>query len=208
MSATIASTGSTGDKSDRASSRLLVHPEESINKIGHALAVLDPVFRRYTLEDERIKQVAKDLKYHKDPKVLQSMVICKQPRIGGEVPVHNDSTFLYTDPPSAVGAWVALEECTAQNGCLVSIFNIKTAWSRSNAIRHAYIRPVTTRKSADTYSHSYLDPTKLPGYIPDSSAPIKEGRHLYPSPVSRRTKRSGKMNRDGSRRQSLQAHWS
>jgi ectoine hydroxylase-related dioxygenase (phytanoyl-CoA dioxygenase family) len=53
--------------------------------------------------------------------VLQSMIICKQPRIGGVVPVHNDSTFLYTDPPSAVGCWVALEACTAENGCLVSL---------------------------------------------------------------------------------------
>ena len=35
------------------------------------------------------------------------------------VPCHNDSTFLYTDPPSAVGAWIALEDCTPANGCLV-----------------------------------------------------------------------------------------
>lgn len=40
------------------------------------------------------------------------MVICKQPKIGGEVPVHNDSTFLYTEPVSAVGFWFALEPCT------------------------------------------------------------------------------------------------
>jgi len=40
---------------------------------------------------------------------------------GGSVPIHNDSTFLYTDPVSAVGAWVALEECTPDNGCLVSL---------------------------------------------------------------------------------------
>ena len=26
--------------------------------------------------------------------------------------------FLYTDPPSAVGFWFALEECTRANGCL------------------------------------------------------------------------------------------
>lgn len=53
-----------------------------------------------------------------DPRVLQSMVICKQPEIGGAVPSHQDSTFLYTDPPSAVGFWYALEDCTQENGCL------------------------------------------------------------------------------------------
>ena len=29
-----------------------------------------------------------------------------------------DSTFLYTEPPSATGFWVALEEATIANGCL------------------------------------------------------------------------------------------
>ncbi|OCF38230.1 phytanoyl-CoA dioxygenase [Kwoniella heveanensis BCC8398] len=104
---------------DSSPSQLLVPPAQSINKIGHALAVLNPVFRKYTLENERMRQVAKDLGEQEDPRVLQSMVICKQPRIGGRaVPCHNDSTFLYTDPPSAIGAWIALEECTPQNGCL------------------------------------------------------------------------------------------
>ena len=54
----------------------------------------------------------------RDPRVLQSMVICKQPEIGGRVPPHQDSTFLYTRPPSAVGFWIALEDATAENGCL------------------------------------------------------------------------------------------
>ena len=46
------------------------------------------------------------------------MIICKQPEIGGAVPAHQDSTFLYTDPPSAVGFWYALEDATVENGCL------------------------------------------------------------------------------------------
>jgi hypothetical protein len=46
------------------------------------------------------------------------MTICKQPEIGGAVPPHQDSTFLYTEPPSAVGFWYALEDATEVNGCL------------------------------------------------------------------------------------------
>jgi ectoine hydroxylase-related dioxygenase (phytanoyl-CoA dioxygenase family) len=46
------------------------------------------------------------------------MVICKQREIGGAVPPHQDSTFLYTNPPSAVGFWYALEDATLENGCL------------------------------------------------------------------------------------------
>ncbi|EIW72106.1 hypothetical protein TREMEDRAFT_70626 [Tremella mesenterica DSM 1558] len=111
-------TSSLSPATQTSPAKLLVPPERSINKIGHALAPLNPVFRRHTLECAKISQLAIDLGEHDDPRVLQSMIICKQPRIGGPVPTHNDSTFLYTDPPSAVGAWVALEECTTQNGCL------------------------------------------------------------------------------------------
>ena len=42
----------------------------------------------------------------------------QQPKIGGEVRPHQDSTFLATDPPSVVGLWWALEDATKQNGCL------------------------------------------------------------------------------------------
>ncbi|KAG8836146.1 hypothetical protein FRC20_007122 [Serendipita sp. 405] len=92
--------------------------ERAVNKIGHALHELDPVFRDVTLNNPRLKAIAKDLHFHSNPLVLQSMVICKQPEIGGKVPEHNDSTFLYTSPPSALGFWFALEACTELNGAL------------------------------------------------------------------------------------------
>lgn len=47
------------------------------------------------------------------------MLIFKHKSVGGAVPAHQDGTFLYTDPPSAVGLWFALEDCTPDNGCLV-----------------------------------------------------------------------------------------
>ncbi|KAG9119901.1 hypothetical protein FRC07_004852 [Ceratobasidium sp. 392] len=70
--------------------------EKSVNKIGHArrlvgLHELDSVFRKFTMRNEKLKQLARDLAFHQDPEVLQSMVICKQPEIGGKVPEHNDS---------------------------------------------------------------------------------------------------------------------
>ncbi|KAG8767478.1 hypothetical protein FRC15_005663 [Serendipita sp. 397] len=109
---------------------------ESLRSPGHpssALHELDPVFRDVTLNNPRLKAIAKDLHFHSNPLVLQSMVICKQPEIGGKgrhlsvsgnrsslliVPEHNDSTFLYTSPPSALGFWFALEACTELNGAL------------------------------------------------------------------------------------------
>ncbi|KAH8828394.1 phytanoyl-CoA dioxygenase [Flagelloscypha sp. PMI_526] len=93
------------------------HPKDkAVNKIGHALHELDPEFQKVTLKNEDVKNLVRDIGMHKDPVALQSMVICKQPEIGGEVGPHNDS--FYTDPPTALGLWFALEECTASNGAL------------------------------------------------------------------------------------------
>ncbi|KAH8893381.1 phytanoyl-CoA dioxygenase [Thozetella sp. PMI_491] len=96
--------------------------ERAVNKIGHYLHALSPPFASLldsTRTDLRGQPaaVARDLGF-RDPRCLQSMVICKQPEIGGAVPPHQDSTFLYTDPPSAVGFWYALEDATLENGCL------------------------------------------------------------------------------------------
>ncbi|KAK4191432.1 hypothetical protein QBC35DRAFT_487181 [Podospora australis] len=97
---------------------LLKPKEKAVNKIGHYLHVLSPPFSAlFDSSSPRPADVAKSLGF-RDARCLQSMVICKQPEIGGAVPPHQDSTFLYTDPPSAVGFWYALEDATLENGCL------------------------------------------------------------------------------------------
>ena len=52
---------------------------------------------------------------------MQSMYIFKQPRIGGAVNCHQDSTYFVTDPLSVIGLWFALEDATVENGCLWGI---------------------------------------------------------------------------------------
>ncbi|KAI4263571.1 MAG: hypothetical protein L6R42_001285 [Xanthoria sp. 1 TBL-2021] len=104
------------DAFDATTGALLKPKHRAINKIGHYLHVLNPAFRNSTLTLFNAG-IARSLGF-RDPRVLQSMVICKQPEIGGRVPPHQDSTFLYTNPPSAVGFWIALEDATAENGCL------------------------------------------------------------------------------------------
>ena len=90
----------------------LIKPKHrAINKIGHYLHELSPPFRKVTFTKLN-EEIARAVGF-KDPRVLQSMIICKQPEIGGRVLPHQDSTFLYTNPPSALGFWIALEDCTA-----------------------------------------------------------------------------------------------
>ena len=64
------------------------------------------------------------------------MVICKQPEIGGRVPPHQDSTFLYTNPPSAVGFWIALEDASVGNGCL----SFARGSHRRTPVRERFVR--------------------------------------------------------------------
>jgi phytanoyl-CoA hydroxylase len=108
--------------------------EQSINKIGHALHDLDPVFDRFS-RTPKLRALITDLGVT-EPRLLQSMYIFKQPRIGGEVTCHQDSTFLYTEPMDIVGLWFALEDATIENGCLWAIpgghkAGLKSRWVRA-----------------------------------------------------------------------------
>lgn len=102
-----------------ASGELLRPPTESVNKIGHALHDLDPVFDEFS-RSAKLAKVAQQIGYQ-DPLLLQSMYIFKSPGIGGEVNCHQDSTFIYTDPLSCTGFWVALEDATVENGCMYAL---------------------------------------------------------------------------------------
>ena len=87
-----------------------------VNKIGHALHDLDDKFIAFS-KNEQLDQIARAVGFQ-DPLLLQSMYIFKQPKIGGEVVCHQDSTFLITEPESTVGFWFALEDANKDNGCL------------------------------------------------------------------------------------------
>lgn len=90
--------------------------EKSINKIGHALHDLDPLFQQFSYNSS-FGGILRDLG-QQESLLAQSMYIFKQPKIGGEVVCHQDSTFLYTEPMSVIGLWFALEDATLENGCL------------------------------------------------------------------------------------------
>ena len=90
--------------------------ELSINKIGHAMHDLDPVFERFS-RDPRLHDLALELGLA-EPRIYQSMYIFKQPRIGGEVRWHQDATYFDTEPVSVTTLWFALERADRSNGCL------------------------------------------------------------------------------------------
>jgi phytanoyl-CoA hydroxylase len=109
--------------------------EQSINKIGHALHDLDPIFSEFSRTPD-IRNLVSDLGIER-PLLLQGMYIFKQPKIGGEVTAHQDSTFLYTEPQDIAGLWFALEDATIENGCLWALPGGHQLGLRSRWVRNA-----------------------------------------------------------------------
>jgi phytanoyl-CoA hydroxylase len=91
-------------------------PREAVNKIGHAMHDLDPVFDAF-FRDPRLAVVAAGIGIEQ-PLLWQSQVIFKPPGIGGEVRWHQDASFFDTTPQTVTTFWFALEDATRDNGCL------------------------------------------------------------------------------------------
>lgn len=123
----------------------------AINKIGHAMHDLDPVFSDFSRQP-RLAALAKDL--FRDPLLLQSMYIFKQPGIGGEISWHQDCTYLYTEPLSCIGFWFALEDANSSNGGMLAI-----PGAHKGPLRQRF-----RRLPDDSLVTETLDETPFPGH--------------------------------------------
>ena len=63
------------------------------------------------------QQILRSLGYQ-DPRVTQSLIITKALEVSPRVVPHQDRCSNFTDPPSNVTFWCALQDATADNGCL------------------------------------------------------------------------------------------
>jgi phytanoyl-CoA hydroxylase len=158
----------------------------ALNKIGHALHDLDPVFDRVS-HQPRFAELARAVGF-RQPLLLQSMYLFKQPHIGAEVGWHQDATYLYTEPSTVTGFWIALDDADRDNGCLM-------------ALPGAHRGPLRQRfhRRNDEFVTSVLDGTPWPevepaaleakrgalvvlhGRLPHASAPNRSARsrHAY-----------------------------
>lgn len=143
-----------------ADGRLLRDPRTSLNKIGHALHDLDPVFERFSRAPD-LARVARDLGVKK-PLLLQSMYIFKHPGIGGEVGCHQDATFLYTEPSTVLGLWFALEDATIENGCLWAIPGGHLEGLRSRFVRDENDAVRTIMLNPKPFENDRLVPLEAP----------------------------------------------
>jgi phytanoyl-CoA hydroxylase len=144
-----------------------VPDEFSLNKVGHALAVQHPTFRKYTF-DNRVRELCWQLGFQK-PAVAQSMYMFKNPGVGDGVSSHQDASYLHTEPSSVVGFWIALEDATLENGCLKFIRG-----SHKNGIHRRFVRNT--------------DPSSSELLVYDKPAPVYQMSNFTAMPV-----KSGKL---------------
>ena len=167
------------------SGALQIPKEQAINKIGHALHDLDPTFQAFSYQG-RLAVLAEQLGLV-DPLLLQSMLIFKQPSIGGEVSWHQDGSFLYTVPQSVTGFWFALEEATLENGCLWALPGEHTRGLRSRFRRIDGRLQTEALPDAPDFDDTAKIPLEVPagtlvvlnGLLPHYSAPNHSQKSRY-----------------------------
>ena len=86
-----------------------------ISRLGCGVHKMQP-FDTLTHSDFH-RSIVRSLGYA-DPRITQSQLIAKLAGIGGEIVPHQDGCVSFTDPPSAITFWYALEDTTLGNGCL------------------------------------------------------------------------------------------
>jgi ectoine hydroxylase-related dioxygenase (phytanoyl-CoA dioxygenase family) len=148
------------------SGELVVDRQRALNKVGHALHVLNPVFKKVTFS-EKVKKLVEILGF-KDAVIPQSMYIFKQPGIGGEVTPHIDGTFLLCNPATSVfGLWFPVDDATLENGCLWFV----PGSHKNNKVDRRFVRTHGDNNTLLKFSGEMLPPEDSK-FVP---APIKKG---------------------------------
>jgi len=94
-----------------------VDKRRALNKVGHGMHIVDEVFRKWSFS-KKVRDVVSELGL-RNAIMPQSMYMFKQPRIGGEVTSHQDSTFLHTSPrTTCIAFWLALDPAGLENSCI------------------------------------------------------------------------------------------
>lgn len=113
----------------------------AVRKVAHGLHLRDGPFRDF-VQSPKLAQLVASLGWHQ-PRVAQMLYRLAPPLAPG-VDRHQDSTTLYTEPPSCLGVWLSLEDANEANGCL----RVRRG-SHREPIRERLVRRNGTRSAGD-----------------------------------------------------------
>jgi phytanoyl-CoA hydroxylase len=140
--------------------------ERCVARLGHGLHFEDDLFRHAACH-AKIADVLEAL-LGPGVNVVQTMVIYKQPRVGGEMGYHQDAAYLQTEPMTLMSAWMALDDVTEANSPL-------------QVIPGSHGLPLQIRSEMDAEGRFHEE--RLSGTPPDPSAaialPISRGSVIF-----------------------------
>ncbi|KAL8751116.1 MAG: hypothetical protein Q9199_006637 [Rusavskia elegans] len=102
---------------ETANSTVFEPTDAPIARLGCSIHQHLPSFRTIT-HSAFHRSIAKTLDYT-IPLVTQSQLITKPAHVGSRINPHQDGSSSFTDPPSALTFWYALEDAFIDNGCLL-----------------------------------------------------------------------------------------
>lgn len=98
----------------------------------------------------------------------------QQPRIGGEVVPHQDSSFLHTTPLSCIGIWLAIEDATCANGCLWAL-----PGSHKGPLARRFVRGPDGAVSFDQSAGSWPLQDGVPLEVPAGTLVVLHGQLVH-----------------------------
>jgi ectoine hydroxylase-related dioxygenase (phytanoyl-CoA dioxygenase family) len=124
----------------------------------------DEVSRRWLIEP-RLNEILTALLDGLEPFAVQTMLYFKPPGARGQAP-HQDNFYLRADPGTCIAAWLALDACDDENGCL-QVVPGSQSW------------PILCTVDADT-TQSFTDVTvPLPDDAELVSVPMEPGDVVF-----------------------------
>lgn len=109
-------------------------------------------------------------------KCMQSMLFVKPPTFQGQA-WHQDEIYIPTRDRSLIGAWIALDDATIENGCL---------WVIPGSHKPGYLYPQRKHNQDDEYdfapeSHGFDESLAVPVEVPTGSVVFFNGYLLHKS---------------------------
>jgi len=92
-----------------------ISKRQAVRKVAHGLHMMKGPFQDY-VQSHKLAHLCRSLGW-RSPVIVQTVYRLASPLAPG-VSRHQDSTTLFTEPPSVMAVWLALENVTETNGCL------------------------------------------------------------------------------------------
>lgn len=108
------------------------HPGDAIRKVD-SLVEGDELFRKLGLNENIVGIISQIL--GPDIKMFRNALLMKPPEVGSQKGWHQDSPYWPIQPMNLCSCWFALDDATAENGCLAAL----SGWHKKGSLPHVSV---------------------------------------------------------------------